>query len=113
MKFNYKSEGNIMIIDFDGDLIGEENGPDIIEVVNNQISEGKTKCAVDISKVKYINSSGIGVLITILTKFRNKSGEVILINPSDHVKKLLVITKLNAIFNIADNMQQAMTQLNN
>ncbi len=107
MKFNHKVEGNIMTIAFDGDLIGEENGPEIIEIVNNTINDGISLCAVDISKVRYINSSGIGVLITILTKFRNKKGEVVLINPSEHVKKLLVITKLNAIFNIADDMKEA------
>jgi len=39
-------------------------------------------------------------LITILTKFRNKGGEVYLMKPSENVQKLLVITKLNAIFQI-------------
>lgn len=112
MKFNYKTEEDMMVITFDGDLIGEENGPEIIEAVNDQINNGLKLCVVNISKVRYINSSGIGVLITILTKFRNKDGEVVLINPSDHVKKLLVITKLNAIFTIADDLEQAKSKLN-
>jgi anti-sigma B factor antagonist len=43
------------------------------------------------------------VLITILTKFRNKGGEVYLMKPSENVQKLLVITKLNAIFQIVQN----------
>lgn len=111
MKFNYVTEENIMVINFEGDLIGEENGPEIIEAVNDRINDGIKLCAVDISNVRYINSSGIGVLITILTKFRNKNGEVILINPSDHVRKLLVITKLNAIFNISETMQEAKSNL--
>jgi anti-sigma B factor antagonist len=45
-------------------------------------------CIIDISKLRYINSSGIGVLITILTKFRNKGGEVYLMKPSENVQKL-------------------------
>ena len=70
-------------------------------------------CAIDISNVRYINSSGIGVLITVLTKFRNKDGELVLINPSEHVKKLLIITKLNAIFNVVDNEKEAVIELKN
>ncbi|MBU2912850.1 MULTISPECIES: STAS domain-containing protein [Reichenbachiella] len=112
MTFNFKQENDLTIIQFEGDLIGEENGPEIIAQVNDTLNNNITKCAIDITDVRYINSSGIGVLITILTKFRNNGGEVVLINPSDHVKKLLVITKLNAIFAIADNLDQAKEELN-
>ncbi|WP_109833341.1 STAS domain-containing protein [Reichenbachiella versicolor] len=112
MKYSFRIEDNIMVVLFDGDLIGEENGPEIIESVTDTIDQGTTKCAIDISNVRYINSSGIGVLITILTKFRNKSGEVVLVNPSDQVKKLLVITKLNNIFTIEDDLDKAKQVLN-
>jgi len=47
------------------------------------------------------------VLITILTKFRNKGGEVYLMKPSESVKKLLVITKLNAIFHVVQSEEEA------
>ncbi|MEQ9290426.1 MAG: STAS domain-containing protein [Cyclobacteriaceae bacterium] len=111
MNFSFKTENGVMLIQFSGDLIGEENGPEIIEAVNNEIMNNVNLCAVDISDVRYINSSGIGVLITILTKFRNKDGEVVLVNPSDHVKKLLIITKLNAIFTIEDSVEEAIKEL--
>ncbi len=111
MKFDYYHKDGILFITFEGDLIGEENGPEIIEIVNNSINEGVTKSSIDISSVRYINSSGIGVLITILTKFRNKGGETVIVNPSDHVKKLLAITKLNAIFTVVENMDQAKAEL--
>jgi anti-sigma B factor antagonist len=68
--------------------------------VNEAVSHQVLTCIIDISGLRYINSSGIGVLITILTKFRNKGGEVYLMKPSESVKKLLAITKLNAIFQI-------------
>lgn len=112
MQFNYKHDNGVMLITFEGDLIGEENGPEIIETVNDSIAKSINMCAVDISSVRYINSSGIGVLITILTKFRNKGGEVVIVNPSEHVKKLLVITKLNAIFTIVDSLEEAKQELN-
>lgn len=112
MNYKINHEGDLVFINFEGDLIGEENGPEIIESVNDTLSNNIIKCAVDISEVRYINSSGIGVLITILTKFRNKGGEVVIVNPSEHVKKLLAITKLNAIFTIVDGVAEAKEELN-
>jgi anti-sigma B factor antagonist len=105
----YKKEviGNILHLEISGDLIGENNGPGLVELLNDHINKGITQCTIDISGVRYMNSSGIGVLITILTKLRNKDGEVVLINPSQQVKKLLVITKLNNIFTIYDTKEEA------
>lgn len=100
MVFNHEIKNNTLIIRLTGDLIGEENGAAVIEVVTNGLQQKVKTCIVDISGLRYINSSGIGMLITILTKFRNKSGEVYLMKPSESVQKLLVITKLNAIFHI-------------
>lgn len=100
MNFSHEIKGNRLTITLSGDLIGEDNGASVIEVVGNAIQEKVRSCVVDISNLRYINSSGIGVLITILTKFRNKGGEVYLMRPSESVQKLLVITKLNAIFQI-------------
>ena len=112
MEFEISNNDNYMTLSLSGDLIGEERGIDLINVVNNSIDEGVVNGVVDITDVRYINSSGIGVLITILTKFRNKGGELFLINPSDHVKKLLIITKLQAIFNIVDSMDEALAKIN-
>ena len=112
MSFNFDTKDNILIIYLKGDLIGENQGPELMELVNDQLNEGINKCAIDISEVRFINSSGIGVLITILTKLRNKDGEVILIKPSEQVKKLLIITKLNSIFQIVDEQETAINQLN-
>ena len=113
MKFNYTTKDNILRLNLSGDLIGEDNGIDIIEVINDNIQKGTVLCLIDISELRYINSSGIGVLITILTKFRNKGGELCLLNPSESVKKLLIITKLNAIFNIESDEATAIKALKN
>jgi anti-sigma B factor antagonist len=100
MNFVQEVKGEILILRISGDLIGEDNGTQLLSAVNDAVSHKIVICIIDISELRYINSSGIGVLITVLTKFRNKGGEVYLQNPSESVKKLLVITKLNAIFQI-------------
>lgn len=111
MKYTSKVVENILFIQLQGDLIGEDNGIELLDHVNDKINDHVILCAIDLSEVRYMNSSGIGVLITMLTKFRNKGGEIVLINPSDQIKKLLIITKLNAIFNIVNSEKEALTKL--
>lgn len=109
MKVNSEIKSETLVIRLDGDLIGESDGTAILSIATDAIQKKILKCVIDISNLRYINSSGIGVLITILTKFRNKGGEVYLLKPSESVQKLLVITKLNAIFQIAKTEEEALT----
>ena len=110
MKYSHKIVNNNLVLTLSGDLIGENHGPELISIINDSIKDDIIFCAIDVEEVRYINSSGIGVLITILTKFRNKGGEVILINPSESVEKLLKITKLNSIFTIVLNLDLAFAE---
>ncbi|WP_370089820.1 STAS domain-containing protein [Ekhidna sp.] len=111
MKYTQELSNGILKLNFSGDLIGENNGPEVVELANDAIADGITHCLLNISDVRYINSSGIGVLITLLTKFRNKNGELYIINPSEHVNKLLIMTKLQAIFNIAESEEEALQKI--
>jgi anti-sigma B factor antagonist len=111
MKFSHSVNDKILTLTLEGDLIGENSGIDLVEVVNTQVAAGLRLCIVDISKLRYINSSGIGVLITIMTKFRNKGGDICLLEPSENVKKLLIVTKLNAIFEVARDREEAINIL--
>jgi len=106
MNFNHKIKDNTLIIQLSGDLIGEDNGSRVLEVVTDSIQQNILTAIVDISGLRYINSSGIGVLITMLTKFRNKGGDLYLLKPSESVQKLLVITKLNSIFQIIQSVDE-------
>jgi len=111
MEYSHEIDNNIIVLKLSGDLIGENHGPELISVINDAINDDIIFCAIDIQNVRYINSSGIGVLITILTKFRNKGGEVVLIKPSDAVEKLLIITKLYSIFTIVTSFDHATKKL--
>ena len=108
MNFAQEIKSNTLILRISGDLIGEDIGTRLVEAVNEAVGHKVMTCIIDISELRYINSSGIGVLITILTKFRNKGGEVYLMKPSESVKKLLVITKLNAIFQVVQTEDEAL-----
>ena len=63
MKYSKDINNGVLKLNFSGDLIGENNGPEVVELANDAISNGVTHCLLNISDVRYINSSGIGVLI--------------------------------------------------
>jgi len=111
MDFSSTVKDEVFVLQISGDLIGDGKGLELMELVNDTISDDIFKGVIDISHLRYINSTGIGVLITVLTKFRNKGGEVVLVNPSETVKKLLIITKLNAIFKVSDSVDSAIEEL--
>ncbi len=111
MDYKFNLEDGFLVMSLSGDLIGEENGTEIINKLESYNAQGKLNAIIDISDVRYINSSGIGVLITLLTKVRNKDGELCLINPSESVQKLLIITKLQAIFKVFESIDEAKTKL--
>jgi anti-sigma B factor antagonist len=103
MKIESDLQNNILYVRLQGDLVGAPDSQQLLDIVNSKLNESVLLCAVDLSKVRFINSNGIGVLVSLLTKFRNRGGELVLINPSEHMRKLLIITKLNAIFTVAED----------
>ncbi|MBN7811413.1 STAS domain-containing protein [Algoriphagus sp. H41] len=106
LTYNTSKDDKANYLFIEGDLIGDEVGPKLVEIVSDAIQEGERTFVIDLSEVRYISSSGIGLLITILTKMRNVGGEVYLTAPSEHVKKLLIITKLNNIFTVYDSVDE-------
>ncbi|AEL26590.1 STAS domain-containing protein [Cyclobacterium marinum] len=110
-EFQSQIENNSLVLKIKGDLIGDDSGPRMVGLVSDGLQDGVKNCIIDLSEVRYISSSGIGVLITVLTKMRNADGEVFLASPSEHVKKLLIITKLNNIFNVSDTLEEALAQV--
>jgi len=104
-------QDNILFVHLAGDLIGSPDTQMLLQSVNDHLGESVTNCAVDLSEIRYINSTGIGILVSLLTKFRSRGGEMVLINPADHPKKMLALTKLNNIFAVAPTEEAARQQL--
>jgi anti-sigma B factor antagonist len=103
MKYQTEQKDDILFIRLEGDLIAGTDTQRLMEEVDLLHESNRLLCAVDLSNVRFMDSSGMGVLVSLLTKFRNRGGELVLIKPSDHIRKLLIVTKLNAIFTIAEN----------
>ncbi|MDP5172903.1 MAG: STAS domain-containing protein [Bacteroidia bacterium] len=111
MEFSYESFGKIGVFVLKGNLIGENDGISLAESFAEQLGAQPKKFVIDLSDLQHINSSGLGVLITLLTKARKSGGDVFLANPSDYIRNLLVITKLTSIFHIYATKEEAISDL--
>lgn len=114
MRTDANLHDGILSVRLTGDLIGSPDSQQLLQTVDQHLGDEAVKlCSVDLSNVRYVNSSGIGVLVSLLTKFRSRGGELVLINPAEHPRKMLALTKLTSIFTIADDEAAASSLLKN
>ena len=114
MNFEYKTESKeaYALIHLSGVLIAPNQTTELLEDVSELVAEGSLNIIVDLSGIETMNSTGLNMLITILTKARNAGGEAIVANLPDKVKELMVITKLNTVFSVAESLDAAVELLN-
>jgi anti-sigma B factor antagonist len=77
--------------------------------VNKLLDAGHRDFVLNLAGVPYIDSFGLGQLVSIWTSIRSESGELVILRPVDHVRQLLELTKLNTIFQISGEEAQAVT----
>ncbi|MBI4535031.1 MAG: STAS domain-containing protein [Ignavibacteriae bacterium] len=98
MKFRTEQHGDVTIISLDGNLMG---GPDAT-TLNNKIHElieaGKKQVVIDLAGVRFMNSSGLGVLIGTLSTLRSSGGNLKIANATPKITSLIEISKLSSVF---------------
>lgn len=100
---------NVVIVDVSGRMCFLEVG--LRDHVNELFAKGHREFVLNLSDVPYIDSFGLGQLITIWTSVRNKGGRVILLRPTGHVQKLFEITRLNSVFETSLDEGEALRAL--
>lgn len=91
------------ILRLSGNLTQETESKSLINYVMEYILPRSNRFIIDLKDLQFLNSSGLGALITILTKARKENGEVIIVNVNEQIQKLLIMTKLNTVFTIAES----------
>jgi anti-sigma B factor antagonist len=113
MDFGYTSskQQGVTVFNLQGEIIDKVQATGFLDEVTKLIASGQNKFVLDLSGLKYMNSSGLNVLVNTLTKARNAGGEVSVCNLSKKVSELLVITKLDSIFHILPTLDEAIKNL--
>lgn len=85
--------------------------PRVKETINELIDQGQYNLIIDLEGVRYIDSTGLGVLIGALKKVREHDGRILLICTNPQIKKIFNITGLVKIFEIFKNEEEALKVL--
>ena len=104
----YQLLGDTVVISLFGSLLNEQPKQEVLDTVQSYLSIGKIMFIIDCQALTAINSMGLTLLLNILTKVRNEDGEVVLVNIPTTLQKVLVITKLNSIFDIQATLEAAL-----
>ncbi|MGH7694465.1 MAG: STAS domain-containing protein [Gemmatimonadaceae bacterium] len=107
MSFAIHKEGDVCVVSVEGQLI-VGNRQELKQKVLDEIERGERKFLVDFSQTGYIDSSGLGVLVSLSKKIREHGGELRLTNLNEDLKTLFELTKLDTLFQIADTRERAL-----
>ena len=102
MKASTRQVGGITIVDMSGRITLGEGSVILRDAIKDLLAKGQKKILLNLGDVSYIDSSGIGELVSAFTSVRNQGGELKLLNLTKKVHDLLQITKLYTVFDIKD-----------
>ena len=108
MAFNArKHPGGVLVIEVDGQLI-VSNRQELKQRVLDALEAGDRKFLIDFARTGYIDSSGLGVLVSLSKKIRDEGGDLRLAGLNEDLKTLFELTKLDTLFAISDTAAEAL-----
>ncbi|MGA2897436.1 MAG: STAS domain-containing protein [Acidobacteriaceae bacterium] len=112
MKVAIRQVDGITILDLSGRITLGEGSIILRDSVHDALDKGSKNILLNLAQISYIDSSGVGELVSAFTSVKNAGGELKLLNLTQKVHDLLQITKLYTVFDIWDNEASAITAFN-
>jgi len=109
MKASTRQVDGVTIVDLSGRITLGEGSVVLRDTVKDLLGKGQKKILLNLGDVSYIDSSGIGELVSAFTSVRNQGGELKLLHLTKKVHDLLQITKLYTVFDVKDDEAAAIT----
>ena len=103
MKASTRQVDGVTIVDLSGRITLGEGSVVLRDSIKDLLGKGQKKILLNLGDVSYIDSSGIGELVSAFTSVRNQGGELKLLNLTKKVHDLLQITKLYTVFDVKDD----------
>jgi anti-sigma B factor antagonist len=95
-----RSRGKVTILDIEGAIKLGESAEFFSQTLDNVLRKEKTNVVINFSRINYIDSTGMGELIGYLSKFSGENRQVVLVNPSGRIRRLLEVVRLDKIFKL-------------
>ena len=103
VKLNTRQVGDVSVVDVTGRITLGEGSSALRDLMRELVGKGQKKILLNLGEVSYIDSSGIGELVSGFTTVTNSGGELKLLNLNKRVKDLLQITKLYTVFDVHED----------
>lgn len=107
MGFSVTREDDICVVDVEGQLI-VGNRQELKQRVLDQLDQGDRTFVIDFARTGYIDSSGLGVLVSLSKKIREQGGDLRLAGLNEDLRTLFELTKLDTLFTITDTRAEAL-----
>jgi anti-sigma B factor antagonist len=107
MKIEIRTVGDTKILDCSGKIVLGEGTMSIRNAVRDLLQKGSKKIILNLGEISYIDSSGIGELVSSFTTCVNNGGRLVLLNLTGRIQQLLAITKLLVVFDTYENEEAA------
>ena len=111
MKIKKREVDGVTILDLSGEMYGGPDNMELIDVVSELAKEKKLDLIVNLAKVKWISSTGLGILVSARSRFAKEGGVVKLCHPNERVLGILQVTRLNLIFDVYPSEKEAIESL--
>ena len=103
-----KDSSGVLVVQVDGQLI-VGNRHELKDLIQSALDKGERRLLIDFSRTGYIDSSGLGALVSISKRVRESGGELRLSGLNDDLRSLFELTKLDTLFAITETPEQALT----
>lgn len=107
-----KSHLNSVELGLSGSALSDADFEELYQHVSDLLENNQANLILNLAEVKVLNSLGINALIRIFTRCRNQGGDLYIVNISDKINQVLLLTKLNTVLNIAPSVEEAVNNFN-
>jgi anti-sigma B factor antagonist len=107
MKVSTRLVDGVVILDLSGRITLGEGSVQLRDAIRDLVAQGQKNILLNLGDVNYIDSSGIGELVSAFTTVKNQGGQLKLLNLTKKVHDLLQITKLYTVFDVKDDEASA------
>lgn len=111
LKYSTREFDGINVFTLEFEELNHELASELKEIMFTKISEGRNKFILDLSNVKTVDSSGLGSLLFGKRQANSQNGDLLLVGVAESVQNLLRIAQLSRVFEIYDNVDDALTAL--
>jgi len=107
VRIHSREKDGVVILDLQGKLMGGEDAETFKATICRLLEEGRKRVVVNLHDINWINSTGMGILISGYTTMRRGGGDLTLLHVSDKIRSILYVTKLNTIFRCYESEDDA------